>query len=411
MTGKNVLNPEEEGERLLSLDTHVASEIFQSYSLEEQLEITEAIQDSKRREELYYLVPDCTRLIQNSQAEYVWQILDRMLQTGLACGILPILSENQFKEILELSVFRDGILDDEILTLWIEELLNYNRDDRARLLVEELVVKVDFRLIAYVLKDHIDMSTEYKMMFGESINRIVIELKEEGIIELEENNITELKENGVIGFQPIEFENRASKFIMEIIWSDNPSLFSEILYEVFPGSGYEPVEVERSAISTERYSETADNDSELGQSKARTEMQLSQEETESKEEDSDLSELSEFISQIDVVEEETPADENDSSYDDIISIKKEFEESVEKLSNTTENVDQVSESNQSKTVSETQTVQEKTKPTVHAESMDEAISDDKHVKIETWEEKQKKREAEIQETFDWFVEKAKKNDL
>jgi len=207
MKEKKLLDPEKKGEKLLALNNRVASEIFRSYSLEEQLQIIEATRDPKSREELYYLVPDCTELVQNSKTEDVLQILDTMLGTGLACGLLPTLSGSQFEEIINLSVWKDGKPDEEMLNIWIGELAECDQDDLAKLLVQ-----VDSKLIAYILKDTIDMPTEYKGMFIE---------------------------NGIIELEQIEFEDEASRFIMETIWLADPTMFLNVLREIFTPSEYE----------------------------------------------------------------------------------------------------------------------------------------------------------------------------
>ena len=49
-----LVNPVSESEKLLSLDYKSASQLFQSYSIEQQLAIIEATREPKKREELYY---------------------------------------------------------------------------------------------------------------------------------------------------------------------------------------------------------------------------------------------------------------------------------------------------------------------------------------------------------------------
>jgi len=95
-----------------------------------------------------------------------------------------------------------------------------------------------------------------------------------------------------------------------------------------------------------------------------------------------------------VVEESS--EENDS-YGQAELIKKSFEEWVKD----TEKED-VDEANQSEVSSKTYTVQERK----DVESDYKKVPDDKPVKIESWRERQRKREAEIKQTFNWFLEKA-----
>lgn len=208
MSEIKLLNPKEEGKKLLSLDISIASEIFQSYSLEEQLEIIEATREPESREELYYLVPDCTKLVRKSKIEDILQILDTMLGTGLTCGLLPSLSGSQFEKIINLSVWKDGKPDEDVLALWIAELAECDQDDLAKLLV-----RVDFKFIAYIIKDRVDMPTQYKAMFIE---------------------------NGLIELEYLEFEDEASRLVMETIWLADPTMFLQILREIFTEVEYEP---------------------------------------------------------------------------------------------------------------------------------------------------------------------------
>ena len=84
MHSPKTIVPRSEGEKLLSLSTREAEKLFQSYGKQQQLEILNATRNPKAREQLYYLVPDCTELIQESPTEDVLQVLDTMLGTGLA---------------------------------------------------------------------------------------------------------------------------------------------------------------------------------------------------------------------------------------------------------------------------------------------------------------------------------------
>ena len=119
MNSPKTIVPRSEGEKLLSLPTREAEKLFQSYGKQLQLEILSAIRNPKAREQLYYLVPDCTELIQGSPTEDVLQVLDTMLGTGLASVLLPCLSNDQFEELLDIAVWRDGKLDEESLDLWL----------------------------------------------------------------------------------------------------------------------------------------------------------------------------------------------------------------------------------------------------------------------------------------------------
>jgi len=228
MNEKNILDIKNEGERLLALSYRVASEIFQAYTFEQQLSIIEATRDPKKREQLYYLVPDCTELIQNSKTEDVLQVLDTMLGTGLTCGLLPTLTGTQFEEIINLSLWKDGRPDEEMLTLWIGELAECDQDDLAKLLIQ-----IDYKLVAYILQNRIDIPTEYKAMFIE---------------------------NGLIELEQIEFEDEASRFIMETIWLADPTMFIDVLREIFTEVEYEPERDEISLLEAEEEREAVIED-------------------------------------------------------------------------------------------------------------------------------------------------------
>ena len=69
-----IRDPQAEAKALLEMDTQQATIQFQQYTTEEQLVIIETVADAKSREELYYLVPDCTELVQGSPTENVMQM-------------------------------------------------------------------------------------------------------------------------------------------------------------------------------------------------------------------------------------------------------------------------------------------------------------------------------------------------
>ena len=126
MNSPKTIVPRSESKKLLSLPTREAEQLFQSYEKQHQLEILSATRNPKSREQLYYLVPDCTELIQESPTEDVLQVLDTMLGTGLASVLLPCLSNDQFEELLDIAVWRDGKLDEASLDLGSLNFLNVN---------------------------------------------------------------------------------------------------------------------------------------------------------------------------------------------------------------------------------------------------------------------------------------------
>ena len=163
MNSPKTIVPRSESKKLLSLSTREAEQLFQSYEKHQQLEILSATRNPKAREQLYYLVPDCTELIQESPTEDVLQVLDTMLGTGLASILLPCLSNQQFEELLDIAVWRDGKLDEESLDIWLFELSECERDELGRFLRE-----LDIRLLAVLLHGRIILKDPHSAMLLES---------------------------------------------------------------------------------------------------------------------------------------------------------------------------------------------------------------------------------------------------
>lgn len=205
-----LVNPVSESEKLLSLDYKSASQLFQSYSIEQQLAIIEATREPKKREELYYLAPDCTELVQKSRTEDVLQIIHTMVGTGLTVGFLSAISAEQFEEMLDMTIWHDGKLDEEALNNWIGELAECDEDD-----LERLLPQIDIAVLAQMLRGKVDVSDEsvdgvnpktYKGMFAET---------------------------GILDLNALEYENEQVRLIMETIWRADEDYFRRILYELF----------------------------------------------------------------------------------------------------------------------------------------------------------------------------------
>lgn len=118
-----IRNPQAEAKALLEMDTKQASLQFQQYTTEEQLAIIETVSDAKSREELYYLVPDCTELVQQSPTENVMQMALTHLGTGQSAGILSAASSEQLADIVDLIAYQNNKLDDTRFEAWLMELL------------------------------------------------------------------------------------------------------------------------------------------------------------------------------------------------------------------------------------------------------------------------------------------------
>lgn len=123
-----VRNPQAEATALLKMDAKQASLQFQQYSTEEQLVILETVPDPKSREELYYLVPDCTELVQRSPTENVMQMALVHLGTGQSAGILSAASSEQLAGIIDLVAYQNGNLDEARFEAWLMEMLHGGED-------------------------------------------------------------------------------------------------------------------------------------------------------------------------------------------------------------------------------------------------------------------------------------------
>ena len=205
-----LVNPVSESEKLLLMDYKSASQLFQSYSTEQQLAIIEATREPKKREELYYLAPDCTELVQKSRTEDVLQIIHTMLGTGLTVGFLSAISAEQFEEMLDMTIWHDGKLDEDSLNNWISELAECDEED-----LERLLPQIDIAVLAQMLRGKVDVSAE--SVDGVNPKTYKGMLAEEGILNLE----------------ALEYENEKVRLIMETIWRADEDYFRRILYELF----------------------------------------------------------------------------------------------------------------------------------------------------------------------------------
>ena len=203
MSNRKLVLPQSEAKKLLSLPTRKAEQLFQSYDKEQQLEIIRSTRNPRQREELYYLVPDCTELIQDSPTEDVLQVLDTLLGTGLACGLLPCLSNEQFEEIMDIAVWRDGKLDEHSLSLWLFELSECERDDLSRFLRQ-----LDIRILAGLLKNRVKLKGTLSAM-----------MLDEGIIDPNSPSI--------------ECKDDQARAILNAVWEADDDLFTQLLREMF----------------------------------------------------------------------------------------------------------------------------------------------------------------------------------
>ena len=206
-----------EAQSLLKMPVAEAEALFQSHPMARQLEIILSTPHPKDREQLYYLVPDCTELIQRSPTEQVLQVLNTMLGTGLASVLLPCLSAEQFEEVVDLSVWRNGEFDKKATDLWLFELSNCDPDE-----ISELLTHIDVAILAILLQDRIELKTEFASLMIES-----------GVIDPSSGEI--------------EYADDRAREIMETIWEADEHLFTRLLYELCGADKYDAVDEELSA--------------------------------------------------------------------------------------------------------------------------------------------------------------------
>ena len=192
-----------EAQALLKMPLAEAEALFQSYPVDRQLEVILSTPHPKEREELYYLVPDCTELVQRSPTEHVLQVLYRVLGTGIASVLLPCLSSEQFEEIVDLSVWRDGALDEKVLDLWLFELSNCEADELSSLLTH-----IDVRILATLLRNRIQLKTEFAALFIEA--GVADPLSSE-----------------------LEYTDERAREIMQSVWEADEEFFTHVLYQMF----------------------------------------------------------------------------------------------------------------------------------------------------------------------------------
>ena len=203
VSSAKLINPHLEAEKLLKMPVTTAEVLFQGYTIDQQLEVISSIRDAKAREELYYLVPDCTELIQMSPMEDVLQILDTRLGTGTASALLPCLSPDQFEEMMDFVLWRNGTLDEKTLDLWLFELSECEVDELG-----DLLSQIDVGIIGGLLRGRVEMDEEFKALFIE-----------EGLVDPSTPGIG--------------YSDERARAIMDAIWEADADLFVRVLYELF----------------------------------------------------------------------------------------------------------------------------------------------------------------------------------
>ena len=203
VSSARLISPHLEAEKLLKMPVTTAEVLFQGYTIDQQLEVISSIRDAKAREELYYLAPDCTELIQMSPMEDVLQILDTRLGTGTASALLPCLSSDQFEEMMDFVLWRNGTLDEKTLDLWLFELSECEVDELG-----EMLSQIDVGILGGLLRQRVEMDEEFKALFIE-----------EGLVDPSTPGIG--------------YSDERARAIMDAIWEADADLFVRVLYELF----------------------------------------------------------------------------------------------------------------------------------------------------------------------------------
>lgn len=149
-----IRNPRAEAKALLEMDTKQAAIQFQKYTTEEQLVIIETVSDAKTREELYYLVPDCTELVQRSPTENVMQMALVHLGTGQSAGILSAASSEQLSDIVDLIAYQKEKLDDKRFEAWLMEMLHAGEE-----VFENMLRSIDPHLLGEFFWNRLELAT------------------------------------------------------------------------------------------------------------------------------------------------------------------------------------------------------------------------------------------------------------
>ena len=149
-----IRNPRAEAKALLEMDTKQAATQFQQYTTEEQLVIIETVSDAKTREELYYLVPDCTELVQRSPTENVMQMALVHLGTGQSAGILSAASSEQLSDIVDLIAYQKEKLDDKRFEAWLMEMLHAGEE-----VFENMLRSIDPHLLGEFFWNRLELAT------------------------------------------------------------------------------------------------------------------------------------------------------------------------------------------------------------------------------------------------------------
>ena len=202
-----IRNPQVEAKALLKMDTKQAALQFQQYTTEEQLAIIETVADAKSREELYYLVPDCTELVQRSPTENVMQMALAHLGTGQSAGILSAASSEQLVDIVDLIAYQDGKLNDAQFETWLMEMLHAGED-----VYENILRSIDPQLLGEFFWDRLEFAP-----------------RKSGAVPYS----AFLVEEALVSPEDLSYDTEDTQLLIEMLYAADGDLFQSLMEYIF----------------------------------------------------------------------------------------------------------------------------------------------------------------------------------
>ena len=225
-----------ETQELFQLSTRQSEIIFQGYTIDHQLALISNTQNPRLKESLYELVPDCTDLIQASSAQDVLQVLNLHLGTGLSSVMLACVSADQFEEIMDIALWKDGQLDEDALDFWLFEMMNIDSDELA-----EFLYQIDVTVLAEMIRSRVEIEGEFRALQIQT-----------GLI----NPTSEL----------INYEDERTRGICYSVWEADYELFIRLMSEIFDLNQSDPKNQSQRLIQlqSERELRVEDRDQSIG---------------------------------------------------------------------------------------------------------------------------------------------------
>ena len=201
-----VRDPQAEAKALLKMDAKQASIQFQQYTTEEQLAIIETVADTKSREELYYLVPDCTELVQRSPTENVMQMALAHLGTGQSAGILSAASSEQLVEIVDLIAYQNDKLDDTRFAAWLMEMLHAGEE-----IFESMLRSIEPHLLGEFFYDRLELATKSNVIPYPAF----------------------LVEEALVSPENLSYDTEDTQLLIEMLYAADGNLFQFLMEYIF----------------------------------------------------------------------------------------------------------------------------------------------------------------------------------